>query len=103
LHYYLSNSGATPRLGFLRVDVGHHGRWDRIIAKVSDDIRWHLSLPVITELLRNDAFEISVITALPDQAHRIHEALSLQQEVLPIPVHCVAMPELVNLIRPAPD
>jgi hypothetical protein len=102
-HYYLSSSGPTPCLGFLRVDAGHRGRWDRIVAKVSDDIRWHLSLPVVTELLRTGAFEITVITPLPDKAQRIHEALSLQQEVLPIPVHCVAMPELVNLIRPVPD
>ena len=103
LNYYVDNTGTTPRLGFLRVDVCGRGRWDRIVAKVSDDLRRHLQFPLVRKLLNEDAFEVTVVTALSTKAKGIESALSEKKDVLPVPIRCVAMPEFVNIIRPPPD
>lgn len=102
-HFYLTREFGPPRLGFLRIDVGSYGRWDRIVAKASDDLRTHLSMALVRKLLDEDAFELTVITALPTKAQRIKEALAERRDALPVPTRCIAMPELVNFIRPAPD
>ncbi len=102
-HYYVTNEFAVARLGFLRIDSSTHGRWDRIVAKACDDMRRHLSIPLVRTLLDSDAFELTVLTALPAKAERIAEAIGTKREALPIPYRVIAVPELINLIRPAPD
>ncbi len=102
-HYYVTTEDETPRLGFLRVDIGSYGRWDRIIAKVSEDLRHHLSHALVRTLLEQQAFELTLITPLPEKARRVQEAMAALQNVFPIPVRSIAVPELVNFIRPAPD
>jgi hypothetical protein len=102
-HYYLTHEYTTPCLGFLRIDCGNVGRWDRIIAKASDDLRTHLSIPLVRTLLDAQAFELTIITPLPQKARHIQAAMEERRGALPVPVRCVAMPELINLIRPSPD
>jgi hypothetical protein len=102
-HYYLTHEYAKPCLGFLRIDCGNVGRWDRIIAKVSDDLRSHLSLPFVRTLLDSQAFELTIITPLSQKARHIQTAMNDRRGALPVPVRCLAMPELINLIRPSPD
>lgn len=102
-HYYLTHEYTTPCLGFLRIDCGNVGRWDRIIAKASDDLRTHLSIPLVRTLLDAQAFELTIITPLPQKAGHIQAAMEERRGALPVPVRCVAMPELINLIRPSPD
>lgn len=102
-HYYLTHEYATPCLGFLRIDCGNVGRWDRIVAKVSDDLRNHLSLPIVRTLLDSQSFELTIITPLPQKACQVQAEMDKRQAALPVPVRCVAMPELINLIRPSPD
>ncbi len=102
-HYYLTHEYATPCLGLLRIDCGNVGRWDRIVAKVSDDLRTHLSLPIVRSLLEAQSFELTIITPLPQKARHVQTEMDKRRGALPVPVRCVAMPELINLIRPSPD
>lgn len=101
-HYYLTHEYANPCLGFLRIDCGNVGRWDRIIAKASDDLRTHLSIPLVRTLIDARAFELTIITPLPRKARHIQAAMDERRGAFPVPVRCVAMPELINLIRPSP-
>jgi hypothetical protein len=102
-HFYLTREFGPPRLGFLRIDVGSYGRWDRIIAKASGDLRTHLSMTLVRKLIDEGAFELTVLTALPTKAQKIEQALTERRDALPVPTRCIAIPELVNFIRPAPD
>jgi hypothetical protein len=102
-HYYVATEDDHPRLGFLRVDFGNHGRWDRIVAKVSDDLRKLFSIPLIRALLEQQAFEVTIVTSLPAKARRVEAAMADRRDVFPVPVFGVPVPELINLIRPAPD
>ena len=36
MNYYVDLTAANPVLGFVRADLGGHGRWDRIVAKALD-------------------------------------------------------------------
>lgn len=101
--YYFTREGKRPRLGFLRVDSGSFGRWDRIAASFADDLRHHLSMALVRRLLDEQSFELTLITALPIKAQRIEQLMAQYRSVLPAPVRIVAIPELVNFIRPAPD
>lgn len=101
--YYFTREGKRPRLGFLRIDSGSFGRWDRIAASFADDLRHHLSIALVRSLLDDDSFELTLITALPVKARRIEQLMAQYQSALPTPVRVVAIPELVNFIRPAPD
>lgn len=101
--YYFTREGERPRLGFLRVDSGSFGRWDRIAASFADDLRHHLSMALVRRLLDEQSFELTLITALPIKAQRIEQLMAQYRSVLPAPVRIVAIPELVNFIRPAPD
>lgn len=102
-HYYCTRETDQPRLGFLRIDAGNFGRWDRIVAKVSEDLHDHLRFPLVRSLLAEDAFEVTVITSLSMKAQRIEDVMEERRDVFPVPLRCLALPELVNFIRPAPD
>jgi len=101
--YYVTRDGPVTRLGFLRIDSGGRGRWDRIVGKFADDLRGHLQIPLVRRLLENNAFEATIVSALPTKAGRIESELSQYQKVLPIPCHSVAIPQLANVLisRPA--
>lgn len=101
-HYYVSTDHRHSRLGFLRVDGGNSGRWDRVASKLAQDVHHHLNFDLVRTLLEQDAFEFTVVTPLAEKAISIQEAMMQRRDAFPVPVHCVSMPELVNLIRPSP-
>ena len=101
-HYYISFDEPQPRVGFLRVDLGGRGRWDRIVAKARGDMHRHLQFPIVQQLLAKQSFEVAVVTSTHEKARRIHEALQAKKSELPVPAYCEAITELGDVIRPSP-
>jgi len=100
--YYITLDEAPTRLGFLRVDLGGQGRWDRILAKCQQDVRDHADDPNWLPWIASNRFEVTLVTALPHKAERLHHALSQQEHPPPIPIRITAIPELLYLIAPPP-
>lgn len=80
-------------------DAGHHGRWDRVVQSVQDDISLHRKLPGFRQLIKAHRFEITVLTVLPAKAERTVSVLKSLPEVKHVSVHVVAQPELLPLIH----
>lgn len=95
--YYFDSSG-VGRLGFVRIDAGHRGRWDRILQSVQTDMREHLAQAGFRRLVHAGRFEITVLTVFRQKALRIHDALTNQARGLCVPVNVVALPELLPLV-----
>jgi hypothetical protein len=102
LSYYVDTAGTRPRLGFARIDTGGRGRWDRILAKCHEDLEVHAAHPGVVAFLQRDVFEITLITALPQKAQRMREAISQWNDRRSQLVRTAVVPELVNLIAPPP-
>jgi len=102
MNYYIDTSAAQPRLGFLRVDTGGHGRWDRVLAKCRSDLESHWAHAGLRRFIEQDAFEISLITALPQKARRLAESLTAWGDPRAQIIKVCAIPELINLIAPPP-
>ncbi len=100
--YYLDRSVAQPRLGFLRVDTGGRGRWDRIVNKVRADWEDHWAKAEWRPLIDRGEFEITLITALRQKAERIHTSLMSWSESKSSRIRIGVCPELLNLIAPPP-
>lgn len=103
LNYYLDNSTKTPRLGFIRVDTGGRGRWDRILEKLRADVRLHASQAEFRNLIQQDAFEVTLITTRPQKARRLAESLNVKPEAQMVRVYIAVVPELLPLIAPVPQ
>ena len=95
--YYYDPTGKGS-IGLARIDAGHHGRWDRVVQSVKDDTSLHQKLPGFRQLIKAHRFEITVLTVLPAQAERSVSVLKSLPEVKQVPVHVVALPELLPLI-----
>ncbi len=102
MNYYIDTSAAQPRMGFLRVDIGGHGRWDRVLAKCRRDLESHWAHAGFRPFIARDAFEISLITALPQKARRLAESLTAWGDPRARMIKVCAIPELINLIAPPP-
>jgi len=102
-NYYLDLSDEKPVLGFLRVDHGGRGRWDRVLAKALDDARKHRLEPAFERFLAQGALEVRIVTALPQKANRLRCALNEKQAARGVPIHISVVPELINLIAPLPS
>lgn len=87
----------TPLIGFLRVDMGGRGRWDRILAKCQDDARRMVQRCPPSNGGEPVEYEVTIATALPQKAERLRAAFS---NTLPIPIRIAVIPELLNLIVP---
>ncbi len=99
--YYVDTSdGRWPRIGLLRVDFGGRGRWDRIVQRVRRDIEAHATERGFRPLLARQALEMAVVTALPQKAARIRQALAAHRDARRIPVRVIAMPDLLHLVMP---
>jgi hypothetical protein len=96
--YYFAPEG-PGRLGMARIDAGHHGRWDRIIQTLREDIDAHLRRPAWRRLIEAQRFELAVLTVFPQKAERLREALAKLPHTQCIPVQLVALPELLPLVR----
>lgn len=102
LNYYVETSRDSSRLGFVRIDTGGYGRWDRIAAKCSNDLDQHLSHPGVQHFVNRNAIEITLITALPQKADRLREWLIQRHGHAAEWIRIVVFPELLNLIAPPP-
>ena len=96
--YYFGPNGKGC-IGLARIDAGHHGRWDRVVQSVRDDISLHMKLPGFRQLIAARRFEITVLTVLPAKAERTASVLKSLSEVKHVSVHVVAQPELLPLIH----
>ena len=90
----------SGRLGLARVDAGRRGRWDRIVQSLREDIDDHLHQVGFRKLIQAGRFEITLLTVLRQKARRIIEALSQYRDTARVPLHVVAMPELLPLVSP---
>ena len=88
-------------MGFLRVDMGGRGRWDRILAKCEHDAKSIREDPRFTESLGTGRAELSLAVTLPHKAERLRQVL--QDHPLPIPIRIIVIPELLYLIAPPPE
>ncbi len=95
--YYFDPAGKGS-IGLARIDAGNHGRWDRVVQSVQDDISLHRKLPGFRQLIKAHRFKITVLTVLPAKAERTVSVLKSLPEVKQVPVHVVALPELLPLI-----
>ncbi|REJ90716.1 MAG: hypothetical protein DWQ35_16070 [Planctomycetota bacterium] len=103
LNYYIDFAPSDPVLGFLRVDTGGAARWDRIVAKAQSDVRKHRLDPSFERFLKRRAFEVRIVTALPQKADRVRRALIDKPSPGGVPIHVSIVPELINLIAPLPS
>lgn len=95
--YYFESSG-SGRLGITRIDVGHRGRWDRVVQTLRDDIDAHLRRPAWRRLIMAGRFEFTLLTVLPEKADRIRESLAQHPDAGRASVQVIAMPELLPFI-----
>ena len=98
-HGYYFVPGSVGRIGLVRVDAGRRGCWDRVLQTVRQDIEQHTLRHGFRQLVRAARFEISVITTFPQKAKRIRDSLPTIPGTENIPVHVVAMPELLPLVE----
>ncbi len=95
--YYYDASG-IGQLGFVRVDAGHHGRWDRVVQTLREDISAHLRRTAWERLIKANRFEFTVLTVFPEKAERIRETVAQQAAFRCARVQVIALPELFPLI-----
>lgn len=99
-NYYIDTEGPRKRLGYIRVDYGGRGRWDRLISSCRDDVRKRCDKRAFREIILQGGFVITIITALEQKANRLQAALQEQQFPVDVRIHVV--PELLELIAPGP-
>lgn len=99
-NYYIDSTGERKRLGFLRVDRGGFGRWDRLIHRCRDDIAKRCDLPEFRELIHRGGFVFTLVTSLPQKSDRIEEAV--REQGFPCDFRVVPIPELLELVAPVP-
>ena len=102
MNYYVDTSGPQPRLGFIRVDTGGRGRWDRVVATCLHDVKNHYAAPGFRPFITRQAFEITLITPLAHKARRMAETIGALGDPRANLIKVSAMPELLNLIAPPP-
>lgn len=95
---YYFNTENKGRLGLVRYDFGHHGRWDRVVEATKRDIHSHLIEPGIRNLISADRFEISILTVLPQKAQRLRIVFEPHSASLRIPISVYEFPQLLPLI-----
>lgn len=98
---YYREQSVEQRIGFLRVDMGGRGRWDRILAKCEHDGISMRGDPRFAEAVTSARAEVSVAVALPQKAERLRQAIS--DHPLALPIRIVVIPELLYLIAPPPE
>lgn len=96
ISYYLSRDGNRTRLGYLRIDQGGVGSWDRLVSRCRDDVRKRCDLPGYRKFVDAGAFEITIVTAMEHKADRILELVN--QDPMPVPLHVFVAPDLFPLV-----
>lgn len=86
------------RLGFARVDLNGMGKWDRIVQTIARDGMKFLKQPGFRSLIRDERFELALITATSRKAQRIQEAWEDLTHLRAISLRVVVIPELIQLV-----
>ena len=97
-NYYLREG----RIGYLRVDLGGRGRWDRIAAYCARDLARHETKAAFAPLMRDGYFEMTIVTCTPQKARRLRQLLARRPLHDVVAVDVVVFPELLNLVSPPP-
>lgn len=98
-NYYVQN-GDKDIYGFLRVDMGGAGRWDRIVAKCCHDARRIVAASILKPYTASGSFEITLATATQQKAERLQRAFC--ENPAELPVRIAVIPELFHLQAPRP-
>ncbi len=101
-HFYQADHSEPVSCGWLRIDCGGHGRWDRVLAKCHRDLLRFRHYPSIERQIELGNFEITLMTALPQKAQRLQQALKSEPSLLAGNMRLCVLPDLVQLILPAP-
>jgi hypothetical protein len=100
MSYYADQE--ARRLGFIRVDAGGGGRWDRIAARIIEDIARHRAIAAFGDTIAAGAFELALVTATERKAERLRPLFEEETRMSGIPVRVHAVPQLIDLIAPLP-
>ncbi len=100
--YYVDPEPAKPVLGFLRIDTGGSGHWDRVLKRFRVDLEEYYTHSGFRALVDCGGFEMTLVTALPQKAERLGVALSKHEDMPPVSVRVIAIPDLLYLIAPPP-
>ncbi len=98
--YYLE-PGDTNKFGLVRIDGGHSGRWDRIVESIREDIARQWRVRPLRPLIQSGAFEITIVTATPQKAQRLDEAIKTASDLSRVTVRVAVCQELVPVIATA--
>lgn len=98
--YYIDSDESGHRLSYIRVDYGGQGRWDRLIARLRKDISKRCEAEAFRKLILSGEFSLTVLTALPQKAERLRQAVAGLEDPLPVPVRVELVPELLEMIAP---
>lgn len=99
---YVFDPEGDGQLGLVRVDAGQLGRWDRIIESVREDVSRHWAHAGFRAVVRASRFELVLLTALPQKAERLTQALRTHRDIQRIPIRITAIPALLPLIASIP-
>lgn len=95
---YYFEPGGRGRLGLARIDVGHRGRWDRVLQSVRADMNEHAAQSGFRQLIQADRFEMTVLTVFRQKAVRLREAFFQRGDTAPTTVNVYALPDLLPLL-----
>ena len=98
--YYVDRTVHPPTLGHVRVDA--FSRISRIVARTMRFIDQTRSQTGFCTAIDAGRFELTAIVPTTAKARRLQTAFATLQAV-GIPLHVMAMPELLNLIAPIPQ
>lgn len=99
-NYYVQTTRAAKQYGHALIDAGTHGRWDRILGKLREDVRYHSHFDSIQSMRKDQPFEWSLLTVTPQKAARLQDAMRQMPELRGVQVRVCAIPELIYLIAP---
>jgi hypothetical protein len=100
VQYYVVNLNDVPRLGYLKVDRGGNGRWDRAIERCRGDMLKRGALPAFGTLIEERGFEMTLLTSLEQKAEQIRAAVAELDRPFLAPLYVYVVPNLIKLVAP---
>lgn len=98
LSYYADHE--AKKLGFVRVDTGGRGRWDRVVERVRTDVERHQESDAFRESIGSEGLEVTLVTATEQKAGRLRAAFAEGEAFAAVTILVHVVPELVDLIAP---
>jgi len=99
-NYYVEDIRSGKQYGHALIDAGTNGRWDRILSKLREDVRYHSQFDSIQSMRKDQRFEWSILTVTPQKSARLQGAMQQVPELQGVKVRVCAIPELICLIAP---